>query len=176
MADFNAEHKKEMGQFFDEGVHKVTITKIEFGETKDGKEFAEFSVEGENGEQGSARVWFTTDAAINFAFNTFRAIFVHNTVEKNRDKMRAMLDELKNTKELATKAQALVGKEAWYSNYRNTDRPYTAADGSTKYSYDRNITGYEPKPREVSTESKAIDTMGGGEVVEESKDEPFPFD
>lgn len=178
MADFTDEHKEEMGgDFFGQGVHKVQIQTIEFGETEGDapKEFVEFTVvDPENAERtGKARLWFHTDGAIKYSFNTIRTIFVHNAPEDKKDDVRAKFDALKNTEELDKACQKmLIGKEAWYSVYENPERTYPGADGSPKNSYDKNITGYEPKPRTVTVGEGPAQVTG--EPVD-SKDQPFGF-
>lgn len=178
MAQLNDEHKKERStSFFEEGVHKVQIEDVTFGVTDKEKEYAEISViNPEDPEmKASARVWFTTDAAIGYSFNVIKQIFVHNTPEAKRDQIREKIDAVTDTTELAKLCEALKGKECWYSTYKNLERPYTKADGSVGYSYDRNIYGYEPKAKPVSAESKIIEQMGGGEITKDNADEVFPF-
>lgn len=173
MADFNADHKKEMGAYFSEGVHKVKITDITAGDTDSGKEYFEFKVEGENGEEGSARMWWSTDKAIGYSFNTVKGIFVHNTVEKNRDQVREMLDKCKNTEELFEVChKSLIGKECWYSTYKS-DRTYVNGAGETKHSYDTNVYGYEPKPQAKS--DNILNDIANGTPVDTNSDE-IPFE
>lgn len=180
MAKFTDEHKAERAMsYFEEGVHKVQIEDVTFGVTPKDQEYAEFAIidPEEPERKAQVRIWFTTDAAIGYSFNVFKQIFVHNTPEKNRDKMRETMDALTDTEGLAKIAENLRGKEAWYSTYRNLERPYTKQDGTTAYSYDRNIYGYEPKAKPVTDASKAMDAMGGGDTITpiNSDDEPFPF-
>lgn len=172
MVEFSKEHKKEVGQYFGEGVHKVKIDEVVFGMTDKDKEYAEFKLIGENGETGSARMWFTTDGAINYSFNAIRNIFIHNTVEKHRDKMREKFDALHNTEELAEFCKALRGKECWYSIVK-TDQTYTDNYGNIRHNYDRNVYGYEPKIAPKTEAEKVADKVGG-EVVDTPDDE-FPF-
>lgn len=171
MATFNDSHKEEMsGNYFDQGVHKIKIGAVIFDTTDDGKEFAEFTVVGTDSDKdervGTARVWFTTDAAIHYSFNMIRSIFVHNAPKDKKDKARAAIDGLKDTEELEQACQHLVGKEAWYSVYENPERTYTDQDGKLRNSFDRNIYGYEPKPRTVSGNPEGV------EDVDMSEDEP----
>ena len=166
MADFNDDHKSETGNFFQEGVHKVKIAGVTGGETPEGKEFIEFTVAGENGEEGNARMWFTTDKAIKFTFNTIRGIFTHNALEGKKEAAKDMVNKVKNSDELVELCnKVLTGKEAWYQ-VEKTDRTYPAADGSLKNSYNRNIYGYEPKPKAGS----AVDELTkGGEELDASE-------
>lgn len=148
MADFNDEHKAERGKYFEEGVHKVEIIGVEGGTNDNGKEYIEFKVGGADGEEGTARMWFTTDKAIGFTFDTIRTIFVHNAKEGKKEEAREMVNKVKNSDELVKLcATALNGKEAWYVVERS-DYTYTNAAGEQKQGYNRNLYGYEPKPRQ----------------------------
>lgn len=152
MADFNADHKTEQGQYFSEGVHKVTITGVDIGVNDNDKEYIEFTVAGENGEEGNARMWFTTDNAIKFTFNTIRSIFVHNAKDGKKDEARDMVNNVKNSDELATLCdKMLIGKEAWYM-VEKSDYKYTNAAGEEKQGYNRNLYGYEPKMKPTTVE------------------------
>lgn len=182
MAEFTQEHKEEFEQkkYFEEGVHKVKILSVKLGRTngvteESMKEYMEFEVEGEEGQEDSARLWFTTDKAINYSFNIVRGIFVHNAPKANKERARELVDQIPNTQKLEELCQTLVGKECWFSVYKNMSRPYTNKDGETKYSYDRNITGYEPKPREISTEPIEEVQIENNKPTGEGKsgDEPF---
>ena len=167
MANFNDDTKKELNQYFGEGVHKVKILAVDQGKTDDGKEYFEFKLEGENGEDGNARIYWT-EKAQQFSFNTVRGIFVHNTIEKNKDAIRKEVDATTNTDELFKLCQALKGKEAWYV-VQKTDRTYTNSDGETKFSYNRNLYGYEY----VIKKTAAQDIMGDGTPVDASE---VPFE
>lgn len=150
MVKFKEDHKKDSrGDFIPEGVHKVKIMFAELGETNDGKEYIEFTVADDEDREGRARMWFTTDAAINYTFNIIRGIFVHNAPEGKKDEIRNKIDALEDSKQLEKACQMLIGKEAWYQNTQS-DRTYTDAEGNQKHSYDRNIYGYEPSPKKVS--------------------------
>lgn len=147
MADFNDDHKTEQGQYFSEGIHKVKIVGIDGGENENGKEYIEFIVEGENGEEGNARMWFTTDKAIKFTFSSIRNIFVHNALKGKEEAAKDMVNKVKNSDELIDLCnKALIGKEAWYV-VEKSDYTYTNAAGEEKQGYNRNIFGYEPKPK-----------------------------
>ena len=145
--DFNAEHKEERGMYFPEGIHKVHIVDVGSGTNDNGKEYIEFTVEGENGEEGSARMWFTTDKAISFTFSSIRNMFVHNAKKDKEAEAREMVNAVANSTELvALCKKVLVGKEAWYV-VEKSDYTYTNAAGEEKQGYNRNILGYEPKPK-----------------------------
>ena len=171
MADFSDDHKTEQGQFFSEGVHKVSIVDVTGGVNENEKEYIEFTVEGENGEEGNARMWFTTDKAIKFTFNTIRTIFVHNALEAKKDAAREMINGVKNSDELvALCKKVLVGKEAFYQ-VEKSDYVYTNQAGEQKHGYNRNLFGYEPKPKEKT----ALDTLTDGAINLNAEDIPDVF-
>lgn len=165
------------GNFFKEGVHVVTIEGAVVDKLDDGREYMDVGVKGSKGEEAEVRLWLHTEGSTKYTLRTLQAIMVHNAkTEADKDKIRTYFIGDFDDKKIAAVVAKLEGKECWYSNFKNLERPYTANDGSTKYSYDRNITGYEPDAKEQSPESVVIDQMGGGEKVEATADEPFPFD
>lgn len=177
MADFTDEHKKDMNSnFFEEGVHKVKITRIEFGETDSGKEYAEFGVKDEQGREDNARVWFTTDKAMNFSFNIIRGIFVHNAPAGKKDEIRTSIDNLKDTTELEKACKVLMGKEAWFSVYKDPSRTYQNDKGETKNSFNKNIYGYEPSPRKMSVETETPNNTEPIKHVDENGEEQLISD
>lgn len=185
MVKFSDEHKEEsQGNFFGQGVHKVLIMLVEFGKTDDDKEFGEFTVvDPENDDrQDRVRLWFTTDKAVKFSFSTLRNIFVHNAPEDKKDSVREKFNALEDTKQLEEACQkTLIGKECWYTVYEDPERTYTNDKGEVKNSYNRNIYGYEPKPRTVSVSSEVEDVEldkkvdGAADPGLTDKDQPFGF-
>lgn len=172
MADFNDEHKQEQGQYFGEGIHKVTIVAVDGGTNDNGKEYIEFTVEGENGEEGNARMWFTSDKAIRFTFNSIRNIFVHNALKGKEEAAREMVNKVKNSEELIDLCnKALIGKEAWYV-VEKSDYTYTNAAGEEKQGYNRNLYGYEPKPK---AKTAVEETFPGAEEVADGEEVPDVF-
>lgn len=165
MADFNAEHKEEMGgSYFPVGIHKVQIMLFDFGVTEKDQEYVEITVVDPEDDERTAktRLWFTTDGAIKYTFNVIRTIFVHNAPEKSKDAMRKKVDELKNTKELEKACDKLIGKEAWLQVWEDPERTYIDNSGKERPSINRDITGYEPKPRKV--EPAAAAPAGDGDT------------
>lgn len=164
MADFNDTHKAEQGEYFSEGIHKVTILGVEGGTNANGKEFIKFIVGGENGEEGEASMWFTSDKAIAYTFNSVRNIFVHNATKGKEEAAKELVNKVKNSEELVELCnKALIGKEAWYT-VEKSDYTYTNQAGEQKHGYNKNITGYEPKPKQ-SGNTTVDSTFGGGEVL-----------
>lgn len=151
------------GNYFDFGVHKVTMGAFTLDTTTSGKEFIEVTVLGENGEEDTARVWFTTPKAANYSFNTFLSICVHNTPEDKREAVRATFDALAGTEELlALLNDKMVGKQCWFTKYYDAERTYTNQNGDIKRSVNKNITGYEPKLKpELMPQRDVIAEMGG---------------
>lgn len=169
MVKFTDEDKEEFNNtYFEQGVHKVKIGKIEFDKTQDNREFAEFTLIGEGGEEDSVRVWFHTPGARKYSFNTIRSIFVHNAPKAKKDEVRKKFDALPDTEELDKACQKMiVGQECWFSVYEDPNRTYTVeATGEIKNSYKKNIYGFEPDPQYVKP-SKVLDGNGedGGKDV-----------
>ena len=167
MADFSDEHKAE-SSFFQEGVHEVTIVHVEGGTNDNDKEYIEFHVQGENGEEGTARMWFTTDKAIKYTFGNIRGLFTKNALKGKEEAAKEMVNAVKNSEELIDLCnKVLVGKKGYYQ-VEKSDYTYTNAAGEEKQGYNRNLTGYEPKPKNTDLENvnKAIP---GSEVVEDSE-------
>jgi hypothetical protein len=164
MADFTDEHKVEQGNFIGEGIHKVSIVDVTGGVNDNEKEFIEFTVEDADGGEGNARMWFTTDKAIKFTFNTVRAIFVHNALEGKDEAAREMVNKVKNSEELvALCKKVLIGKEAFYQ-VEKSDYTYTNQAGESKQGYNRNLFGYEPKPKPKTAVEQILEK--GGEVLD----------
>lgn len=165
MVDFNTEHKEEMGAYFSEGIHEVVITAVSEGVNDNGKPYIEFAIEGKNGEQGNARLWFSSDKAIRYSFNNIRNIFVHNATKK--DAARDMVNKVTTSTELVALCnKALIGKEAFY-RVEKSDYRYTNAAGEEKQGYNRDLLGYKPEPKK--DEPKA-DLLDGATSVEEVPD------
>lgn len=148
-----SDDEKEVKEFSDGnwlgfGVHKVKIGMIERGETESGKEYIEVTVLGENEEEDTARVWFTSDKAANYSFNVLRQIYVHNAPEDKKDAARSTFDAVKDTEEVVKLYnEKLIGGECWFTKYPDPERTYTNANGEIKQSINKNIMGYEPKLR-----------------------------
>lgn len=169
--------------YFEQGVHKVQISGVEFGFTddKEEKEYCEITVvDPDNGEKtDKVRLWFHTEGAQAFSFSTLRAIFVHNAPEDKKDSVRAKFNGLNGTEELeAACKKMLPGKECWFSIYESDTRTYTDEGGTVRKSFDKNITGYEPKPK-VAAGPRTV-TVGEGDAKIEGTpvdddQEPFGF-
>lgn len=159
MVKFSDDDKKVSefsgSKFFEEGVHLVKISTVTLDTTKDDKEFIAFgvvdSMDDDNEHEDEVRFWFSSPGAINFSFNRIREIFVHNSPEDKKDETRKKFDAITDTEKLeAACAKVLVGKEAWLKVEQNPNRTYQNTKGETKNSFDKNLTGYEPKPARLS--------------------------
>lgn len=154
MVNFSDKHKEEMGgEYFELGIHKVKIMLVVFDKTdeKEPREFVDFTVTDDSEtKEARVRLWFTTEGAIKYTFNIIRGIFVHNSKEENKQKIREKVDGVKNTEELEKLCDLLIGKEAWLEVAEDPERTYQNEAGETKPSINRKLTGYEPSPKKVS--------------------------
>lgn len=170
----NKEVKEFNSNYFDYGVHKVLVSDVTLGGTGEGeKEFIEVEVvdPGDLEVKDSARVWFTSDKAINYSFNVLRQIFVHCAPEEKKDEARAMFDKIGDTDTLTQIMEKCKGRQIWFTKYPNPDRTYTNQAGETKASIDKNVMGYEPK---VKTELLAEPKLPGGQITKDNINEVFP--
>lgn len=146
-SDENKAVKEFDSNYFSFGVHKVQILLIEEGEY-DGKAYLDFTIgDPDDGEKTDvARMWFSTDQAINYSFNTLRTIYVHNAPEDKKDAARDTIDGVADLEELVkVVSEKLIGGECWFTKYYSDTRTYTNKAGATKKSVEKNIYGYEPK-------------------------------
>jgi hypothetical protein len=135
------------GNWFGFGVHEVTIGEITEGQTDGGTDYIEFTVLGDDGEEDTARVWLT-EKAEKYSFNTLRSIYVHCAPEEAKDKARDSFDKAPDsTKVVEMMNDKCVGKKCWFTKYPDPTRTYQNSAGETKQSINKNIYGYEPKPR-----------------------------
>lgn len=181
-ATFTDEVKEEKSfNYFEQGVHKVQISGVEFGFTEDAdeKEFCEITVvDPDNGEKtDKVRLWFHTPGAQGYSFGILRTIFVHNADEDKKDGIREKFNAIKGTEELEKACKKMLpGKECWFSIYESDTRTYTDESGKTRKSFDKNIAGYELKPKVVST---TVSVGEGAAKIEgtpdESGEQPFGF-
>jgi len=140
--------------FFREGVHEVIITSAEFFETDDKKIYLELGIMGSNDEQDTARLYFT-EGAKKISIDTIRKILVHNAPDdETKDKIREAYKKITNLAQLNPFALKLIDKQAWFK-IEKSDKTYTSKEtGEIKYSYNRNIYGFEPKMKATPSESK----------------------
>lgn len=154
MAKLTDELKAEQ-QYFQLGIHKVQIATVVQDKTEDGREFFEFTVvddlDSKSAMEAKVRLWFHTDPSIKYSFSIIRGIFTHNAPEDKVEAVKKQLQKVDDTDELIKLCEkALVGKEAWLEVSEDPNRTYQNEAGETKPSINRNITGYEPQPKQVS--------------------------
>lgn len=159
MVKFTKDHKEEMGnaEYFKEGIHRVKVLLVGLGVTNNGKEYIEFTVVGDGNEEGKVKLWLSTDGAIKYTFNIIRGIFVHNaSTEAKKEEIRKKVDAIEDDEALEKACQMLIGKECWLQVSRS-DRTYVNKAGETKFSYDNDLYGYEPKPKTTTPASVTVD-------------------
>lgn len=149
LSDDDKQEINNRGNYFDFGVHAVKIGMVEPGVHGDEeKEYIEFTLLGPNEEEDTARLWFTEKAG-KYSFNTMREIAVHNAKDADKEKARNAMDNCVTVEDLAKVFNdKVVGGECWFTVYPSKTRTYTGNDGTLKKSIDKNIYGWQPKPRE----------------------------
>jgi hypothetical protein len=174
MVKFNDDHKQEMGNYFEFGVHEVKIGLVEFGKTEDKepREYVEFTVvddlNSENPKEAKARMWFTTEKAIKYTFSIIRGLFTHNAPDDKKDAIKEQVNKVSDTTEMEKLCQKLVGKDAYLEVSEDPSRTYTdKKSGEEKKSINRNITGYKPTPKAV-TAAPAATTAPSSEAGDDS--------
>lgn len=129
-------------------------------------------MDGDDSTEAKVRLWFHTDNAIGYSFGVIRGIFTHNAAEDKKEAVKAKLAKVTDTDELIKLCEkALIGKECWLQVSEDDTRTYKNDKGEEKPSINRNITGYEPQPKQVSapapqasntnTEASDDDVMAG---------------
>ena len=172
MVKIPAEAKEEITytEYLPEGIHEVKVVSITSEVNANDKEYFEFTVENEDGAVGTARLYMS-EKAMKWSVNTIRGIFVHNTVEKNKDAIRDKVNSCETTEELFEMSQSLIGKQCWYSRFPN-GQTYRTQAGELRNSFDTNISHFEPKAPAPKSREAQVDELLGGEVVDAS-DGPF---
>lgn len=159
--------------YFDMGVHKVTIVGAMLEKMDDGREYVEVGVKGEDGESDSVRMWLHTEAAAKFTMRVLQGICTHNAkTEAEKDKVRAGFIGSIDDKKLANILGVMDGYEAWLLVEEDPVRTYEK-EGRQYKSINKNIYGYEPKPRKQTREELVEELMGASEPVEQDE-VPFP--
>lgn len=172
MVKIPAEAKEEITytEYLPEGIHEVKVVSITPEVNANDKEYFEFTVENEEGAIGTAKLYMS-EKAIKYSVNTIRGIFVHNTVEKNKDAIRDRVNACETTEELLKLSQSLIGKQCWYSKFPN-GQTYTNQAGEVRNSFDTNISHFEPKaPAPKSREDEVNELLGGDKA--DTSEVPF---
>lgn len=159
------------GNWFDVGVHKVIIESAKRGKIDSGKEYVEFTVLGEEDQQGSARLWFTTDKAAKYALSILAGIAVHNkNSEAAKQTVRDAFKKITDTDSVDDKFLTRYEKmDAWVSVYEDVNGKQKPGGGFYKRT---DIYGYEPKPKKQTAEQLVADLKTNGEAVDVSE---IPF-
>jgi len=145
--------KRGNSNYFSEGVHEVLIQKAERGTTDAGKDYVEFTVIGHADEEGTARLWFSTEAGSKYALSIMAGVAVHNKqTEEEKAGVRTAFKAIDDTDKVDTKFLAKFKEMDAFYMVQQSDRTYTNAQGETKNSYDRNIYGYEPKMKAMTAD------------------------
>lgn len=176
--ELNASHKEEVSAYLPFGVTKVQIVGFSEGKTDSGKEYVEVAFVTAEGIEDRARVWFSTDAAARYSFNTLRTIFLHSCPEDEKEKATKAIDAVPTTEKLVELiAPRLAGKEMWVTKYVDPTRTYEK-NGQTFKSVNVNVYGHEPKlneelmPKPQARQSVA-QAVGG--VFDAAAGEDVPF-
>lgn len=169
MIEFNmtAEDYTE-NNYFEYGVHKVTIEGTVLDKTDDGRAFVDIGVKGENGESDRARMWLHTEKAGKYTLRTIQGLCTHNAkTETGKDKVRNAFVGKIDEKKLRSFLDQMDGYEAWFKVEQDPTRTYVNSAGEERPSLNKDIYSYEPKPKKITVE----DILPG---AEESDDE-VPF-
>ena len=140
-------------KYFNEGEYEVLIQNVELGTTDSGKAYVELTVLGHDDETDTARLWFTTDKSAKYSLSILAGIAVHNKqTEADKAGVRTAFKKITDTDQVDDKFLAKFKEmDAFFTVYKS-DRTYTNANGEEKHSYDKNIYGYMPKPKQLTAE------------------------
>jgi hypothetical protein len=98
---------------------------------------------------------FFTEKANKITISTIRRILVHNAEDENKkQEIRIKFQTVTSLLDLKAFVMDLIGKQAWLK-IEKSDRTYIDNDGNEKFSYNRNLYGYEP---EMTIQKKKMDT------------------
>ena len=162
--------------FFEFGIHEVTIEGAVLESLDDGREYIEIGVRGDNGESDTVRLFLSTEKAIKFHLRTLQAICVHNAKsEADKDKVRNAFIGKIDDKKIRTILDKMEGYRAWFQVEQDPARTYTNASGEERPSLDKNIYGYQPRPRQKTREEQVQELMGASDKPVEVNDDEVPF-
>lgn len=160
--------ERTQSKYFAEGLHEVLIVSAERGTTDAGKDYVEFTVLGHDDEEGTARLWFSTEAGSKYALSIMSGIAVHNKqTDAEKEGVRTAFKAIDDTDKVDAKFLAKFKDMDAFYLVQQSDRTYTNAQGETKHSYDHNIAGYPMQPKKTTVES----LLGGTPVS--TDDVPF---
>lgn len=158
--------KERNTNYFEEGVYEVLITKAERGTTDNGKDYVEFTVQGHDDQEGTARMWFTTDKACKYTLSVLAGLAVHNKhTDAEKDKVRTAFKAITDTDQLDNKFLARFEEMDAFYRVQKSDRTYTNQAGETKHSYDKDIAAYPLKMKQLTADQLVADFKNGGTEV-----------
>ena len=146
-------------EYFGQGVHEVIIYGAEFyKDEKKGNIYLDVDVADEqNVKKAQVRMFFT-EKANKITISTIRRILVHNAEDENKkQEIRTKFQTVTSLLDLKAFVMDLIGKQAWLK-IEKSDRTYIDNDGNEKFSYNRNLYGYEP---EMTAQKKKTDADSG---------------
>ena len=155
--------------YFSEGEYEVLIQKAERGTTTAGKDYVEFSVLGHEDQTDTARLWFTTDASAKYSLSILAGIAIHNKqTEADKASVRTAFKKITDTDQVDDKFLAKFNDmDAFFQVHKSRIRTYIGIDGTEKPSYDKNIYGYMPKPKQLTAEQLVADMKSGEPFTDE---------
>ena len=131
---FKEQSATQQTDYLPEGVHKVTILEVEKGAWPDETVWLDLTVGNKSGAIAKQRLTFNDEKGAK-AVQRLYTIFVHNTEESKRDKMKSALKALNSVEKLMDLSiEKLSGKEAWVD---------VVVRPNNKYPLNL-VTGYEP--------------------------------
>jgi len=143
-------------EYFGQGVHEVIISNAEFfKDDKNDKIYLDVDVADEQNIRKAQVRMFFTEKANKITISTIRRILVHNAEDENKkQEIRIKFQTVTSLLDLKAFVMDLIGKQAWLK-IEKSDRTYIDNDGNEKFSYNRNLYGYEP---EMTIQKKKMDT------------------
>lgn len=157
--------------YLDIGVHRVNITKVSPVVANSGTAGIEFTVENADGES-TATCWITPKT-LPYVVARISRILVHNKPESEKTAAKAKMKEIKSARNLYAVCSGLIGKECWLQ-ISEANTTYVNKNGETKYNLNREIDGYEMKPKAPKPQLEQVAQAVGGEKTDiDLNDIPF---
>lgn len=152
------------------GVSKVRFTGAMMDTTEAGKVYIHIGLIDAEGVEDNVRLWFTSEASEQISYETIRDILVHCTPEEKKPAVRAKVRAAQGAEDLEELMnEYLMNNNTffWFTKYYDLKRTYTAQDGSTRHSVNKNIMAYQPKEKpELMTDPLAEESNNSFKEVE----------
>jgi len=170
---------EERRQYFDVGVHEVTIKDHEVGVTPSGSEFIKFLVEDDTTEGKADPLWLTPrkpgkeTSGAEISRRMLAAIAVHNKEgEAAKQKVRDSFKAITDSDQMKAKAflDRFKGMQCWILVEEDMDSPKPKGG----YYLRSSLYSYEPKPRQ-KTAAELVSDMTSQPATAAEIDE-IPFD